>query len=139
MNQSNAAQVQRNKYLETTVRTAAPAQLLIMLYDGAIRFCRSAAEAIQAGNHQEAHRCILRAEDIILEFVVSLDKEADVAEGLVKLYDYMYHRLVEANVKKDTGILDEVTGFLVELKETWIQAAKLGSKPPAASTGAANG
>jgi flagellar protein FliS len=136
VNQSYAAQAQRNKYLETAVQTAAPGTLLIMLFDGAIRFCRTAAEAIKVSDVQEANRCIIRVQDIILEFVVSLDKSAPVADGLVQLYDYMYRRLIEANVKKDLAVLEEVTGLLVELKETWIQASKGGVQ---VSTSAAHG
>jgi flagellar protein FliS len=125
MNQAytTTAQANRNKYLETSIQTATPAQLLIMLYDGAIRFCRTASKAIDNGQTEEAHRNIIKAEDILLEFVISLDKTAPVADGLVQLYDYMYQRLIEANTKKDKGIIEEVIGFLVELKETWVQAA----------------
>jgi len=134
MNQSFAAQANRNKYLETAVLTASPAQLLIMLYDGGIRFCRAAVEAIHQGDHQESNRCIQRAQDIVLEFVISLDKSAPVAEGLVLMYDYMYNRLIEANMKKDPVILEEVVGYLLELKETWIQASKQGNKQVVGAT-----
>src|SRR5690554_3022160 len=135
MNQAYAAQAQRNKYMETTVQTATPAQLLIMLYDGAIRFCRTASKAIESGQIEEAHRNIVKAEDILLEFVISLDKTAPVADGLVQLYDYMYQRLVEANTKKDVAIIEEVVGYLLELKETWMQVAQATHKPRAEAHG----
>lgn len=125
MNQQMQQQQQRNKYLQTSVQTATPAQLLIMLYDGAIRFCKGGIEAIQTQNAEEANRCICRAEDIIMEFVVTLDKSSPVAEGLVKLYDYMYFKLIEANTHKTVEPIVEVIGYLVELKETWLQASKL--------------
>mgnify|MGYP000675226681 CR=1 FL=1 len=117
-------QQQRNKYLQTSVQTATPAQLLIMLYDGAIRFCKGGIEAINSNNVEEANRCIGRAEDIIMEFVVTLDKSSPVADGLVKVYDYMYFKLIEANTYKTIEPIEEVLGYLVELKETWIQASK---------------
>jgi flagellar protein FliS len=125
-------QAHRNKYMETAIQTAAPAQLLIMLYDGAIRFCKGGIEAINNSNMEEAHRNICRAEDIILEFIVTIDKSSPVAEGLIKLYDYMYFLLIEANINKSVEPIQEVIGYLVELKETWIQAAKLanGSSQP---------
>lgn len=124
MNQQMQQQQQRNKYLQTSVQTATPAQLLIMLYDGAIRFCKGGIEAINNQNVEEANRCICRAEDIILEFVITLDKSSHVAEGLVKMYDYMYFKLIEANTNKAVEPIEEVIGYLVELKETWVQVSK---------------
>lgn len=118
-------QNQRNKYLETAIQTATPAQLLIMLYDGAIRFCKGGIEAIKNQDKEEANRCICRAEDIILEFVVMMDKSSPIAEGLIRMYDYMYFRLVEANTKKSVEPAEEVLGYLIELKETWVNAAMI--------------
>lgn len=120
-------QAQVNKYLESAVQTASPAQLLIMLYDGAIRFSRAAIEAIQKQKHEEAHNNLLRAQDIISEFVITLDRSAPMAEELLQLYEYFIHRLREANTKKQPEPIQEVLGHLVELKETWVQAAKLSS------------
>jgi flagellar protein FliS len=114
---------QQSKYFENTVNTASPAQLLIMLYDGAIRFCKAGIKAIEERNVEEANRNLVRAQDIILEFVVTVDKSSPHAEGLVKLYDYFIHRLIEANMKKDKAPVEEVIGYLAELKETWVQAA----------------
>jgi flagellar protein FliS len=118
-------QQQPNKYLENMVQTASPAQLLIMLYDGAIRFCKLGIEAIRRKDYSEANRCLCRVQDIINEFVVTLDRSSPVADGLLKLYDYMLRRLIQANVKKEIEPVEEVAGFLTELKETWVQAAKM--------------
>jgi flagellar protein FliS len=118
-------QMHRNKYLETTVQTAAPAQLLIMLCDGAIRFCRKGIEAIQKNDIEEANNSLGRVQEIIHEFIITLDKESPIADGLLKLYDYFLYRLIEANVQKKTEPAEEVLGYLVELKETWVQAAKI--------------
>ncbi len=122
-------QAQRNKYLETAVQTATPAQLLIMLYDGAIRFCRMAIESIRQNNYEEANRNLTKAQDIILEFAVTLDKNSPVADGLLKLYDYFVFRLIEANTKKMVEPVEEVLNYLVDLRQTWIQAAKLANMP----------
>jgi flagellar protein FliS len=120
----NIQQQHRNRYLETAIQTATPAQLLIMLYDGAIRFCKGGIEAIKNNDITEANRNICRAEDIILEFIVTIDKSSPVAEGLIQMYEYMYFLLVDANAKKTTEPIEEVIGYLVDLKETWVQAAK---------------
>ncbi|WP_274362528.1 flagellar export chaperone FliS [Paenibacillus thermotolerans] len=117
-------QQQPNKYLETAVQTASPQQLLIMLYDGGIRFCRAGAEAIRQKRYEDANKSLCRVQDIINEFIITLDRNAPVAKGLLALYEYMNHQLIQANIKKDEEIVQEVLGYLQELKETWVQAAK---------------
>lgn len=115
---------QRNKYLETTVQTANPAQLLVMLYDGAIRFCRQGIEAIKENKYSDANTNLLKAQKIINEFMITIDRSSSVADGLLRLYEYFNMRLVEANTQKNTEPAEEVLGHLIELKETWFQAAK---------------
>ncbi|MCU6708436.1 flagellar export chaperone FliS [Paenibacillus sp. J5C_2022] len=115
---------QRNKYLETTVQTASPAQLLIMLYDGAIRFCRQGIEAIEQQRPSDANTYLLKTQDIISEFIITLDRSNPMSEQLLSLYEYFNQRLVEANTKKSAEPAREVLQHLIELKETWMQAAK---------------
>lgn len=131
------AQAQQNKYRETAIQTAAPAQLLIMLMDGAIRFCKQGIQSIRENKPEEANRNLSRVQDIISELVITLDHKAPIAEGLIKLYDYFVHRLIEANMKKDPQPAEEVLEFLVELKEVWTEAAlkaKAASQTAAAQT-----
>ncbi|WNR44699.1 flagellar export chaperone FliS [Paenibacillus roseipurpureus] len=116
---------QRNKYLESSVQTATPAQLLIMLCDGGIRFCRMGIEALKASNFQEANTNLVKVQDIISEFSITLDRSIPIANDLLKLYEYFTRRLVEANMKKEVEPAEEVLGYLMQLKETWMQAAKL--------------
>jgi flagellar protein FliS len=126
---------QRNKYMETGVQTASPAQLLIMLYDGAIRNAKLAIEAIEKKNYQDTHIYLVKLQDIVSEFIITLDRSSPVSENLLRLYDYFLFRLVEANTKKDAAPVQEVLGYLVELKETWVQAAKAMNAGYAASAG----
>jgi flagellar protein FliS len=132
-------QLQRNKYLESTVQTATPAQLLIMLCDGAIRFCRLGIEALKSNNIQEANNNLVKTQDIISEFVITLDRNLPVADHLLRLYEYFGYRLIEANTQKSIAPAEEVLGYLVELKETWIQAAKLSHVPAPVNAGAVHG
>jgi flagellar protein FliS len=132
-------QAQRNKYLESTVQTATPAQLLIMLCDGAIRFCRLGIEALKSNNFQDANNNLVKAQDIISEFVITLDRTSPIAEHLLRLYEYFGYRLIEANIQKSLVPAEEVLGHLIELKETWIQAAKLSQIPAPVNSGALNG
>jgi flagellar protein FliS len=117
-------QSQRNKYMENTVQNATPAQLLIMLIDGAIRFCKQGMNAIEANNYSEANLNLSKVQDIVSELIITLDRTSPISEGLLKLYEYFNFRLIEANIQKKVEPAQEVLGYLVELKEVWIQTAK---------------
>lgn len=115
---------QMNKYLENSVQTASPAQLLIMLCDAGIRFCKLGIESIKKNELLAANEHIKKVQDIISEFVITLDHSSPIADGLLRLYDYFLFRLIQANVRKEIEPIQEVMGFLGELKETWLQAAR---------------
>jgi flagellar secretion chaperone FliS len=111
-------------YRKATVETASPGKLVVMLYDGAIRFLTQAKEHLLAGQAKEAHFALVRAEDIISELMSSLDvdKGGEIASNLLALYEFMFMRLVDANVRKDPAPVDEVLEFLVTLRESWQRA-----------------
>lgn len=111
------------QYRQQQIYTASPDRLLIMLLDGAVRFCRCAHKSLQEKNYEKTHVNLLKAENIIMELKFSLNTEFEIAQNLSSLYDYLYSRLVEANMKKDCAIIDEVIGFLTELRITWAEAA----------------
>lgn len=115
---------QQNQYLLNSIQTATPAQLLVMLYDGAIRFCKLGIEGIKQANIEQANENLGKAQAIINEFIITLDDSSDISPGLAQLYEYMNHQLVQANVKKDVKPAEETLAYLIELKETWLQAAK---------------
>lgn len=121
---------QHNKYLENTVRTATPAQLLIMLVDGAIRFCKLGIEGIKQRNFEQAHVNFIKVQDIINEFIITLDTTFPIADRLMQLYDYFKLRITEANIKKSVEPAEEILGYLIELRETWVQAAIMANKKP---------
>jgi flagellar protein FliS len=121
-------QMQQNKYLETAVQTATPAQLLLMLYDGAIRFCRMGIAAIKEKKYDAANENLCKVQDIVREFAITLDRSSPVADGLLRLYDYFIFRLIEANRLKAPEPAEEVLGYLIELKETWMEAARIQQK-----------
>lgn len=117
-------QPQQNKYLEATLQTATPAQMLVMLCDGAIRFSKFALEAISKKNISDAHHYIGRIQDIISEFIITLDKDSPIAAQLLPLYEYFQHRLTEANIRKEAEPIEEVLGYLADLKQIWAEAAR---------------
>ncbi len=111
------------QYKNMQIQTASQERLLIMLYEGAIKFINQGKLAFQDGKYDIGNECIKRAQDIVSELMSSLNFESgEVANNLFVLYEYIYHRLVQANIKKDTDILEEVIGMLNSLKETWVQA-----------------
>ena len=112
------------KYQQQSVMTASQEELLLMLYNGCIRFVKLGIQAVEDRDIQKAHTNIVKAQDIIVEFISTLDMSYDVAKSLMPLYDYIYRRLVEANVTKDAAILNEVLGLVTELRDTWAEAAK---------------
>lgn len=113
------------QYKNNSVLTASPQELTLMLYEGAIKFCHQAEVAIDSKNIQESHRLIIRVQDIVSELRITLNKKYPIAEEMDRIYDYIIHRLMEANFNKDKTILEEVIGHLRELRDTWKEAMKL--------------
>lgn len=108
-----------NQYLQNKVMTASPQELSLMLYDGCIRFLNRSLIAIDNADIEEAHKTLVKAQNIIEEFMIVVDRKIEVGNNLFLLYDYMYRRLVEANIKKDKDIVNEVLGLVKELRESW--------------------
>lgn len=108
-------------YQETSVTTESKGRLIVMLYDGAIKFMRLAIRDIEAQNHEAKGRYINRAQDIINELNTVLDMEAggEIAINLRKLYLFMSRRLSEANVKRDPQMIREVITLMEELNRGW--------------------
>lgn len=108
------------QYQNVAVSTASPVQLVVMLYDGAIRFCRTAEEAIAEGRFEAANADLQRAQAVLDELMGSLNMEVgEIAQNLFRLYEYMRFRLVQANIRKDPELVREVTGLLRELRSAW--------------------
>lgn len=110
------------QYRTTQVGTADPARLVLMMYDGAIRFARQGSESIRDGDIEGANTNLGRAQDIVTELMGALNMETGaIATNLQQMYDYIGRRLVEANVKKDQAPLAEAIDLLHELRDTWRQ------------------
>lgn len=121
----NMAQNPAQLYGNSKIQTASPAELTLMLYDGAIKFCNIALMAMENGDIQKAHTNIIKAQDIILEFLGTLDYKYKVAEDFGRVFDYIHRRLVEANIKKDPEILEEALGYIREMRDTWKEVMRL--------------
>ncbi len=107
------------KYNNSKVLTASPAELTLMLYEGAIKFCNIAIMGIENKDMEKAHNNITKVQRIIEEFRSTLDRKYPVAEDFDRVYVYLLRRLLEANVKKDKEILEEVNMHLRSMRDTW--------------------
>jgi len=114
-----------NTYLSSKVMTASSQELTLMLYDGALKFCNQAIRALENQKTVEAHNFIIKTENIIIEFMSTVDTKYDVGKNLDAMYNYIYRKLMEANTKKDKQILEEVQGYLRELRDTWKEAMEM--------------
>ena len=112
-------------YANNKVMTASPADLILMLYDGAIKFCNIALMGIEENNIEKAHNNMIKVENILLEFRGSLDHKYPIAEDFDRVYLYLIRRLHEANLKKDPEILNEVLEHLRTMRDTWKEVMRL--------------
>ncbi|MBP3338701.1 MAG: flagellar export chaperone FliS [Lachnospiraceae bacterium] len=117
-----------SQYSNSKVMTASPAQLTLMLYEGAIKFCNIAIVAIENKDIMKAHNNIRKVENIITEFRATLNFKYPVANDFEKVYAYIYDRLVEANIRKDKEILEEVLGHLRTMRDTWKEVMVLAKR-----------
>lgn len=110
-----------NPYLKTRILTASPEQLRLMLYEGAIKFCRQARQAMPAGDLETSYNALSRAQKIVLELSTSLNHQAapELCSKLNALYTFIYRRLVDANLHRDVAPIDEAVQLLEYEKETW--------------------
>jgi flagellar protein FliS len=117
----NAAAV----YKDNRILTASPAELTLMLYDGAIKFCNIAIMALEKDDLEKAHINIIKVQKIIMEFRATLDFKYPSANQFELVYDYIYRRLVEGNIKKDKEIIEEALGYIREMRDTWKEVMRL--------------
>ncbi|MCH5340337.1 MAG: flagellar export chaperone FliS [Acetatifactor sp.] len=113
------------QYNNSKVLTASPGELTLMLYEGAIKFCNIAIVAVEQKDIEKAHIHIVKVEKIIDYLRQTLDMKYPVAQDFERIYSYLSQRLVEANIKKDTEILEEVNGHLRSVRDTWKEVMRL--------------
>ncbi len=116
-------------YKDSKILTASPAELTMMLYEGAIKFGNLAAIAIEKRQYDKANTNIVKAERIISELRGTLDHKYPVAKNFENVYNYIYQRLVDANIKKDNEILEEALGYIREMRDTWKEVIHLAKVP----------
>ncbi|WP_079515476.1 flagellar export chaperone FliS [Rossellomorea marisflavi] len=112
-------------YQNNSVNTAAPGELTLMLYNGCLKFLHIAKQAIVDKNIELKNTNIQKSQAIIHELMVTLDPNVEVSKNLLSLYEYINHRLTEANIKNDLSILEEVEGYVTDFRNTWKQVIQM--------------
>ncbi|MCF6410156.1 flagellar export chaperone FliS [Pseudalkalibacillus salsuginis] len=115
-------------YQQNSVGTASPGELTLMLYNGCLKFLNQAKAAIEKGKIEDKNTNLLKAQKIIQELMVTLNTDVPVGNQMMHLYDYMNRRLMEANVKNEIAIIEEVEGLTVEFRDTWKQVIQQNRK-----------
>lgn len=110
------------KYQHNQIQTMPAGKLVVMLYDGAIKFLNQAIAALSQEDFEKTHNCLSRTQDIINELIVTLNFEAgSVAQNLYSLYEYMNYNLIQANIKKDEKNIMDVIKLLEDLRRAWVE------------------
>jgi len=115
----------QNAYKQNSVTTASPGELTLMLYNGCLKFLGKAKLAIQEKNIQEKNNNLQRSQAIIAELMSTLNMDIDISKQMLPLYEYMNHRLVEANIQNDVAIIEEVEGLVTEFRDTWKEVIRI--------------
>lgn len=115
-------------YQQNSVLTATPGELTLMLYNGCLKFIRQSKRAVQMKETEQKNINLQKAQAIIHELMVTLDQKQPVAKSMMQLYDYIYRRMIEANLKNDPEILDEVEGLVIDFRDTWKQVIAITQK-----------
>lgn len=113
------------KYNDSKVLTATPAELTLMLYEGAIKFCNIAIMGIEQKDIQKAHNNIMKVQRIIDEFRATLDMKYPVAKDFDRVYIYLQKRLIDANVTKDKEIMEEIATHIRSMRDTWKEVMRI--------------
>lgn len=124
---SRTGRLAPRQYQQVQIETASPTRLVVMLYDGALRFCTLALESMQARQLEAQNNYLIKAQRIIGELMSSLNREAggEVATNLFHLYTHMLQQLVQANLTDDPALIESVIQVLRELRESWAQVDRM--------------
>lgn len=114
-----------NAYQKNAIMMASKAELTLMLYDGAIKFCNIALSGFEKKEYEKINTNLKKAQAIITEFRATLDCKYPVWEDFERVYDYIYRCLIDANIHKDEEKLQEALKYIREMRDTWKEVMRL--------------
>jgi len=111
------------QYQRTQVETASPTRLVILLYDGAVRFCHLAQDAMRKGDLESQNTNLIKAQRIVSELLSSLNRDAggEIASNLARIYAHLLEELVKANLYDQPEILDHAISMLNQMRASWVE------------------
>ncbi|WP_223642414.1 flagellar export chaperone FliS [Planococcus sp. 4-30] len=112
-------------YQQNSVMTASPQELTLMLYNGSLKFIKMAKRAMADKHFEEKNTNIIKAQNIVQELRITLDLNIEMSAALAQMYEYMYSRLLDANMKNDPEALEEVETLMKDMRNTWKEAMAL--------------
>ncbi|MBF4501984.1 flagellar export chaperone FliS [Savagea sp. SN6] len=115
-------------YKNNAVNTSTPGELTLMLYNGALKFIEQAKRAIDEKNISEKNTAIQKAQAIVTELMITLDRSVPIAENMLILYDYVNNRLIEANIHNSIERLEEAAEIMTEFRDTWKEVIQIQRK-----------
>jgi flagellar protein FliS len=115
------------QYQRAQVETASPTRLVVLLYEGAIRFCRMAQDAMKQRDLETQNTNLIRAQRIVTELLSSLDRNAggEVASNLGRIYTHLFEELVKANLYDRPEALDHAIAMLTDMRATWVEIDRM--------------
>lgn len=124
-------------YKQNSVNTATPAELTLMLYNGCLKFIKLAKIAMDENKIEQRNINLVKAQDVVQELMLTLNMDVDISKSMLQMYDYIHHRLIEANTKNSVEILTEVEEYIVEFRDTWKEVIQLSKKQQFSGSGQA--
>lgn len=121
-------------YKQNATQTASPGELTLMLYNGCLKFIKRAEKAIQENNIEERNKNISKAQDIVTELMVTLKTDTEIGKNMLRLYDFILNRLVQANIKNDLQALKEAEKFVTDFRDTWKEVIRIDRQQRLGST-----
>lgn len=112
-------------YQKNAIMTASPAELTLMLYDGAIKFCNLALMGLEKNDYEKKNVNLKKAQAIIMELRSTLDRKYPVWEDFERVYEFIYNQMVEANVHNDAEALERALKYTREMRDTWKEVMRL--------------
>ncbi|ERN52131.1 flagellar export chaperone FliS [Alkalihalophilus marmarensis] len=122
------ATAMQSAYKQNAMKTASPGELTLMLYNGCLKFIKQTRLAMEENDLEKRNLNSTKAQNIIRELMVTLKTDNEVGQNMMRMYDFILNRLIEANVKNDANALTEAEGLVVEFRDTWKEVIQLDRK-----------
>lgn len=121
-------------YQNNSVNTSTPGELTLMLYNGCLKFIEQGKRALENGKLEEKNTAIQKAQAIITELMLTLDRSAPISENMLLLYEFANSRLMDGNIKNDSAMFEEAADIITEFRDTWKQVIQINRQKQYGST-----